>query len=128
MPEGQFLGERGYFLYNSDAEVDYVIQTDATLGNLPQAGLVEADEDNAENVAFKPARLQPRGVHWQGVLNGRTVRKFIVCSLESEIYKASGSNPLTVDGVQGVTTGRRGEVFSFPLLRKPTAGPPAPTP
>jgi hypothetical protein len=115
MPEGQFTGERGAYLYTSDAGNQFIIRTDKTLGDLPGTGLVAATTGNAAGAAGLPKRFKPRGVHWQGILNGKTVRKFIICGggNDATLYVAGGVTALTVDGVTGNTTGHRGEVQSY---------------
>lgn len=124
MAEGQFLGKRGYFLYGADNGSAYVIQTDDTLGRLPGTGLVPATDANVGDASSPPKRFKLRGVHWQGTLNNRIVRKFIVCNSNENgaLYRAPFSVGVTIDGVPGVTTGRRGEVQSFANLPSSDSG------
>lgn len=118
MPEGQFSGVRATYEYESDNGTKYLISLDATLGNLAGTGLGLADSNTTASEL--PARFVPRVVFWQGTLDNRVVRKSLVCNPDGALYGAKSSS-LTIDGVQGVTTGRRGEKFTFRKL--PPASP-----
>lgn len=119
MPEGQFTGRRGVFLYTSDSGEVFAIRTDATLGGLAGTGLTAATTGNIGNASPKPAGFKLRGVHWQGELGDRIVRKFLVCNTNGTLYSSGISQALTIDGVVGATTGKRGEQVSF--VRLPAA-------
>ena len=114
MPEGQFSGVRKTYNYISDSGSVIALSLDATLGDLSENGLSEANNDNLGN--NKPLRFKPRGVYWQGTLNNATKRKFIICAANATIYRADRSQALTIDGVAGKTTGRRGEVLTYPSV------------
>jgi hypothetical protein len=114
MPEGQFTGARAVYIYNSDADTDYYLTLDKTLGDLAGCGLTAATTATAASPP--PKRFRPRIVYWEGTLNGKTVRKALVCEKDSTLYQAETSQALTIDGVEGVTTGRRGEKFTFTKL------------
>jgi len=120
MPEGQFLGSRKAYTYTKDDGSDIVICIDATLGDVSGNGLSALT--TAANLPGKPQRFTPRVVFWQGVLNGKVKRKQIVCNAGAALYTNAGSSNLTVDGVAGVTTGRRGEKQSF-ICSLPTPAP-----
>lgn len=124
MAEGQFTGKRAYYIYTAEGGRQFLIQTDKTLGDIANNGLVAANKTNAANIGFPPKRFQPRGVHWQGELNDSPVRKFIICGTSAaSLYASVASVALTIDGVSGGTTGRRGEKFSFVNLPDaPTEG------
>ena len=112
MPEGQFTGERKAYLYENDNGTKYVMQLDGTLGDLTGSNL--EDYTGQDGAQPKPTRFEPRGVYWQGKLGDRQVRKFIVCNASgSTLYESDTSQELTIDGVAGYTTGRRGEQLSF---------------
>lgn len=113
MPEGQFSGTRGTYVYTSDNAVDYNVTLDDTLGSVAGNGLVVATTANSGQE--KPGRLIPRVVFWQGELDGRIVRKEIVCNASGTLY-GDTSSALTIDGVDGFITGRRGEKFTFTRL------------
>lgn len=117
MPEGQFSGSRSTYEYLSDGGVSYLIQLDDTLASLAGTGLVAAVAGTTSPTA--PKRFSPRVVFWEGTLNGNVVRKQIVCAPTGTLYQSNVSQSLTVDGVAGVTTGRRGERLSF--LKLPAA-------
>lgn len=127
MAEGQYQGRRGYYLYTSDVGETFVIQTDQTLGGLAGTGLTPATRQNVGNANRPPVRFKPRGVHWQGVLDSRIVRKFIICNsgTANVLFSSGFSVGLTIDGVSGVTTGRRGESATYANLPSGTA--PTPT-
>lgn len=123
MPEGQFTGTRSTYLYTPDSGDDlYLITTDTTLGSLAGAGLTAATSANIENAKPAPKRFKPRVVFWQGTLNGNRVRKAIICgSTDATLYDSDSPQALTIDGVAGSTTGRRGERLTF--LSVPAAAP-----
>ncbi len=111
MPEGQFSGDRAKYVYVSEDGTSYSLFLDVTLATLPNTGLVaQAPGDGS---IPKPIGFKPRVVFWQGELGGRTVRKEIITSTDSTLYATSTRQLLEVDGVTGVTTGRRGEKLSF---------------
>lgn len=115
MPEGQFLGSRGNYVYTSDTDEQYIITTDATLGALTGAGLTVFDPANPGESTPSPKRFQPRGVYWQATAAGFIgKRKFLICgTTDATLYDSSVRQTLTIDGVAGVTTGRRGERQTF---------------
>ena len=121
MAEGQFTGKRLPYLYTSDAGESFLIRTDATLGGVAGTGLVPATTGNVGGATGAPKRFKPRGVYWQGTLGGRIVRKFLICNggNDSTLYISGTPQSLTIDGVAGVTTGRRGEKASYAVI--PTA-------
>lgn len=109
MAEGQYSGLRGNYEYTSDDGSEYIISTDRTLGAIPGADLQLAT--TGSDAVTAPKRFRPRIVYWQGELNDRIVRKKIVCDSTSPLYQNNKSVALTIDGVDGFTTGRRGESF-----------------
>lgn len=120
MPEGQFTGERGVYLYTADSGDLFLIQTDKTLGDLAECGLVAATTGNSTEATPAPKRWKPRVTFWQGTLDGKTVRKSLICNRNSDLMESNTPTALTVDGVAGSTTGRKGEKISF--LSLPTGG------
>lgn len=113
MPEGQFTGQRGSYVYTNDEGNTYLLTLDQTLGDIVGNGLVAATSTTV--AGGPPARFKPRVVFWQGTLNGREVRKSIVCNSDGSLY-TDVSQALTIDGVAGVTTGRRGEKLTYVRL------------
>lgn len=123
MPEGQFTGTRSTYLYENDAGTQYVLTLDDTLATLANTGLVAATTANAGTATPAPKRFKPRVVFWQGTLNGNLVRKSLVCGdVTASLYATATSTSVTIDGIAGQTTGRRGEKLSYPAI------PTAPTP
>lgn len=118
MPEGQFTGERAVYVYTADDDTQYLITTDKTLGDLTGTGLVAATSGTTAGTL--PKGVKPRVVFWQGTLNNKTVRKQLVCNRNGTLLTVNKSTSLTIDGVAGSTTGRRGEKQTF--LRLPTGG------
>lgn len=120
MPEGQFSGIRKSYIYVADNDENYLVTLDATLGDLAGTGLVAANTGNAAGLSDPPGRFKLRGVHWQGVIAGRIARKFIVCNNgDGATLYTGGAVALTVDGVAGSVTGRRGEAQSYSKLPSP---------
>lgn len=117
---GQYTGARGNYEYTSDDGTLYLVSTDRTLGDINGASLVLA-ADGSEGVTT-PKRFRPRVVYWQGELSGRVVRKKIICDIDSTLYKNNKSVKLTIDDVEGFTTGRRGEKFSYLKLNQDENG------
>jgi hypothetical protein len=114
MPEGQFLGVRENYIYEGDGGAKYIVTTDSTLGGLPGTGLEVATSANAADAQPAPKRFEPRVVFWQAELDGRMVRKAIVCGdVTADLYAKDTSQALAIDGVTGSTTGRKGEKLSF---------------
>lgn len=126
MPEGQFLGKKGSYRYTADSGSVYVLRRDQTLATVNGADLPPAVVGD-EGLSATPQGLKHRGVFWQAELNGRIVRKFIICgSILSALYEKDTSSDLTIDGVPGYTTGKRGEQLSFVRLALAPTPPPAP--
>lgn len=121
MPEGQFSGSRAAYTYTKDDGDNIVICLDETLGGVTGNGLTKIT--TASELPGKPLQFTPRVVFWQGTLGGKVKRKQIVCNAGSTLYVKKGSSTLTVDGVAGVTTGRRGEKQSFICTVPATAAP-----
>lgn len=111
MPEGQFTGSRAKYEYEADDGTLYKLNLDATLGSVTDNGLAFLP---ATSTAIpKPTGFRPRVVFWQGELNGVIKRKEIVCNPAGALYATDKSTALTIDGVAGNTTGRRGEKLTF---------------
>lgn len=109
MAEGQFLGQKATYIYVTDSNDEYVITRDNDLSLASITGLVLYTE-GAPDLDTLPRGIKPRGVHWVAVVNNRFVRKFLICGTQdATLYLLKGSAPVTIDGVKGFTTGRRGE-------------------
>jgi hypothetical protein len=121
MPEGQFTGNRNIYVYRSESGSSYLLQLDETLGDIQGCGLTKANTNSAGSPA--PKRFKPRGVYWQGKLGDKIKRKFLVCAPNSVLYQADRSQKLTIDGVDGSTTGRIGEKLSYLSLDEAPAEP-----
>ena len=111
MPEGQFTGPRKVYEYTMDSGTSIQLALDETNGSLTGTGLTLAGATST--AGFAPPRFKPRGVYWQGDLNGSIKRKFITCNAGAALYNQNVSQALEIDGVPGKTTGRRGEKLSW---------------
>lgn len=112
MPEGQFSGERKTYEYTSDTGATYLLTLDATIGDLTDNGLTPATQTTTGIPA--PKRFEPRVVFWSGLLGTKQVKKSLVCgTTDAPLYDLNISQALTIDGVNGTTTGRKGEKLSF---------------
>ncbi len=78
MPEGQFTGKRATYDYVADDGSEYRLTLDETLGSLTGTGMGKTT--TASTSTEIPKRLKPRVVYWQGALDGRVVRKALVCN------------------------------------------------
>lgn len=118
MPEGQFSGTRGTYIYLADnGTTKYTLTLDDTLASLAGADLTKATTGNITGVSAAPKRFKPRIVHWKGTLNSKPVTKRLVCgTTTATLYNKDVSQTLTIDGVAGSTSGRRGERMSFPTI------------
>lgn len=115
MPEGQFTGKRSKYVYTDDRGEQVILKIDETLV-IPTSALITYDPAVNTTAESKPAGFKPRGVYWQvtapGTLLGR--RKFLVAGTPlAGIYASNVPQAFNIDGVAGITTGRRGEVLSY---------------
>lgn len=106
MPNGQTLGPKRYFGYDSDSGTQYSLLLDETLG---LAGGLTLDDTKPP----APRRFKPRGVYVEAIVNGTKARKFIICDPTSPLYDADASTNVTIDTIVFASTGRRGEKLSF---------------
>lgn len=120
MAVGQELGEKAVYLYVADDNNVYYLSRDITLGDIPGVALERATTASVANGVL-PRRFKPRGVHWQAQVGNRRIRKFLICGNTSTLYRSEVGLALTIDGVAGSTTGRRGETASYPALPSPEA-------
>lgn len=114
MPEGQYLGTRTTYNYQMENGDEIQLVLDTTIGSIASNDLVPATTGDGSTP--KPLRFEPRGVYWEGELDGAKKRKFVPCNPTAPLYLSNTSTTLTIDGVAGRTTGRRGEKLSFPKL------------
>lgn len=111
MPEGQFSGPRGRYVYTSDSGQQYILTLDVTLAAVTGTGLSVAAPGGT--IPPPPKKFKPRIVWWQGVLSGKVVRKRVVCNRPSPLYETPGASAIAIDGVDGRTTGRVGERLTY---------------
>lgn len=117
MARGQFLGPKATYLYVSDSNETYRIRRDQDLAAIDGVDLVRATVQNSIGSQAKPDRFEPRGVFWQATSIEPGARKFIICGTrQAALYVSTISQALTIDGVPGVTTGRKGETMTFEAL------------
>lgn len=106
------VGKRGKYKYTMDDGTIIKLRLDATLGDLAATGLSAVT--TADDAGNKPTNFKPRVVHWQHVQDDGTVlRKQLVCSTDAPAFISRDNFDITIDGIAGQTTGRRGEQISF---------------
>lgn len=111
MPVGTFRKPPAPYKYTKDDGTDIILCLDETVASATGNGMVK--QTTASDLGGAPLRFEPRVVFWQAVVDGKKRRKEVVCQADSALFKKKGSSTLTIDGVAGVTTGRRGEQQSF---------------
>lgn len=111
---GQFTGPRLKYTYTSDSGAKYVLTLDETLV-VVGSGLSPYDPATDAGYGPPPKRFKPRIVYWQATGAGFVgKRKKLVAGLAAEdLYASDVRQPITIDGVAGVTTGRIGEKITF---------------
>lgn len=114
MPEGQFTGSRGKYVYTDDAGDKIVLRLDNSLV-MTNSGLTVYNPTTDADAKTKPLRFTPRGVYWQATGAGfEGKRKFLVAgTADSDLYSATAPATFNVDGVAGTTTGRKGEQLTY---------------
>lgn len=115
------IGPKKKYKYTMDDGTVIKLRLDATYGDLAEAGLDELT--TADNAGNKPLNFTPRVVYWQsdaeqddgsgGTTTAAVRRRQIVCASDSTLYTSVDQQNLTIDGVSGFTTGRKGEQISF---------------
>lgn len=106
------VGKRGKYKYTMDDGTIIKLRLDATLGDLAETGLEAVT--TADNAGNKPTNFKPRVVFWQHVqADGTVIRKELVCSTTAAAFVSKDNFNITIDGIDGQTTGRRGEAISF---------------
>lgn len=109
--DGQRLGKKDRYTYIADDGQKFALKLDITLATAGAQGLDETT--TADAATNKPTNFKPRGVHWQAVVDGATVRKFLVCNANGALYTAVTQTTVEIDGLSGYTTGRRGEQLTY---------------
>lgn len=108
---GQRLGVKDRYTYTADDGQKFALKLDTTLATAGAQGLNPTT--TADGTTNKPTNFQPRGVHWQAIVDGKTIRKFLVCNADAALYTATTQTTLTIDELEGYTTGRRGEQLTY---------------
>lgn len=116
------VGSRGKYKYTMDDGTVIKLRLDATYGDLTPCGLSPvATADNAGN---KPSNFKPRVVFWipnadiaaadgQVARSRESLRRELVCAADSPAFTSKDQFSISIDGIAGQTTGRRGEQISF---------------
>jgi hypothetical protein len=116
MADGNRLGSRSKYLYNSDGGGTYILETDDSLAiagfGAGGAAPVAFDPANPGSAVPAPRRFSPRVVYVQAADGAR---KSMICfSATASAYARSTSGTYTIDSeADWVSTGRRGEKQSF---------------
>ena len=116
------VGRRAKYKYTMDDGTVIKLRLDATYGDLAACGL--SPVTTADNAGNKPSNFKPRVVFWipnDDVPNGEgeaatprsNLRREFVCAADSTAFTSKDQVSITVDGIAGQTTGRRGEQISF---------------
>lgn len=113
MPEtGQRIGRKDRYTYVADDGQKFALKLDITLATAGAQGLVPTT--TADGATNKPTNFTPRGVHWQADIAGQApIRKFLVCNADAALYTAVTQTTVTIDELEGYTTGRRGEKLTY---------------
>lgn len=121
MPESaNRLGSKGRFVYITDDQTKYyAIDRDLTLAVAGFGSGAAAPQTvdgftppNGVTITPPPKNFKPRTVYIVDRATGS--RKAMTCfSRNSELYDTSASKTVDIDGIEFVTTGRRGESLSF---------------
>lgn len=115
MALGQFLGAKTKVVYTTDAGKSIVLNLDDDLVTANSGLDVYNPSSPPTNVVGKFPRFKPRGVYWQATAaNFEGARKFLIAGTnDAPLYTADAPTAITIDGVAGITTGKRGEQYSF---------------
>lgn len=118
---GNRLGPRVKIVYESEkANTLYIVETDADLrvaGAGSGAGQADIYDPNSPPappavISPPPKRFKPRVVFVQDPVSG--ARKEIVCAqTDANLYASTQRQTIAIDGLDFVTTGRRGEKLTF---------------
>ncbi len=104
---GHALGPKGRYLYVDDTGAQYNIFYPIALA-IAETGLVADDAHGPP-----PRRFRLRGVWIESVEASPALRKFLICGVPTATaYNSNSPQPLNIDTVSFVTTGRRGERLS----------------
>jgi hypothetical protein len=113
------IGPKKKYKYTMDDGTVIKLRLDQTYGDLAACGLTPVT--TADNAINKPSNFKPRVVFWQATAVPESdnepavgsVRRMLVCAPDSSAYTSVDNFSITIDGVAGQTTGRRGETISF---------------
>lgn len=106
------IGPRGKYKYIMDDGTVIKLRLDSTLGDIASCGLTPIT--TADNAGNKPTNFKPRVVFWTHTkADGSKMSKQLVCASDSAAFKSKDNFSITIDGLAGQTTGRRGEQISF---------------
>lgn len=114
---GNLLGNREKYVYVSDDLKSYGYTTDedlavAGLGPAAAAPTVYDPANPPTNYCGSfPRNFKPRVVFVQDADGNR--KELIAASPSANLYQTNLAKPVTIDGVQFTSTGRRGEKMSF---------------
>lgn len=115
MPAG-IRGQSVKVRYTTDTGVNIALSVPKYIADIPGTGL--GTPDGTEGA--KPARFKPRVVFWEAIVAnvdptkpGQLIRRQIPFNAGALIIAANATVPVTVDGINGDTTGRRGEKLTY---------------
>lgn len=117
---GNKLGPRSKYVYESEADgVGFILTTDDDLAvagtGVGPAAPVEYDPAAPPvglDLCPAPRRFKPRVVFVEDPTDG--ARKELICfSKTADLYATNEQSAVTIDGIQFLTTGRKGEKLTF---------------
>lgn len=116
MPAGS-RGKSAKVRYTTDGGINIVLKVPQYIIDGGGHGLQPTDGTEQA----RPDGLRPRVVFWEGEITEgegatattRKIRRSIPCNPGSLLITAEARQGRTLDGVEGVTTGRRGERRSY---------------
>lgn len=113
MGVGQFSGPKGKYVYTSDTGDLYLITRDTDLAGTALTEVSLPLYTNQTDVGYAPPRFKPRGVYWKADASP-FYRKFLICgAADAAAYDNSAPVAITIDGIAGKTTGKRGERVTY---------------
>ncbi len=107
---GNLLGQRGTFIYTTDALEDVLITQDRSVGLAVGNPLAT---ETGRPTSVRSRYLEGRYILCQAQDDPRIKKRIVVCTPDSSIFLADSSQEILINARIFVTTGRVGEKASF---------------